>query len=304
MKQLNLVSQFFSHFQQYLQLIPVRQGEASILEPADLRVGLIDFFRYKSIQVMDKSAWDYFSSLSSEQQEVILQQWLLKPPAILIFCKLAVTESFLHKLPASVHVWRSQSPTKKVVAAFDDYLKEQQQQAFHHHGVFLEIFGVGVMLVGTSGIGKSEVALELISRGHRFVSDDSVQLTQNIQGVLEGRSPELLQDFMEVRGMGILNIRKLFGDAAIKYRKNLQLVIQLKSMTTEEMAGLDRLNHQQVCEIEGMEVHAITIPVTLGKSLAVLVETSTRQHIQHLQGYDAADDFMQKQREVIAKNSA
>lgn len=167
------------------------------------------------------------------------------------------------------------------------------------HGVFMEVTGHGVLIMGDPAIGKSELALELITRGHRLVADDAVELHALSPDTLEGRSPELLRDFMEVRGLGLLNIHQLFGDAAVKYKKELALIIRL--LPAEQWQAVNRLDMEmQEHLILGVSVPELRLPVAVGRNLAVLVEVAVRNHILRGRGYNGSEAFAQRQREMMA----
>jgi HPr kinase/phosphorylase len=162
------------------------------------------------------------------------------------------------------------------------------------HGVFMEIYSMGVLVTGESGSGKSELALELVTRGHRLVADDAPEFTQIAPDVLDGTCPELLQDMLELRGLGVLNIREMFGDTAVKRNKYLRLIVHLSKPSLEPSpTGLERLTgdlgQRRVLDLD---VPMITLPVMAGRNLAVLTEAATRMHILRSKGVDPAAAFM------------
>ncbi len=162
------------------------------------------------------------------------------------------------------------------------------------HGVFLEIYSIGVLITGESGSGKSELALELVTRGHRLVADDAPEFTQIAPDVLDGTCPELLQDMLELRGLGVLNIRQMFGDTAIKRNKYLRLIVHLSKPSLEARPdGLERLTGDiSNRRLLDLDVPMITLPVMAGRNLAVLAEAATRMHILRSKGMDPAAAFM------------
>ena len=168
------------------------------------------------------------------------------------------------------------------------------------HGVFMEVMGIGVLLSGESSIGKSELALELITRGHRLIADDAPEFTRVMPDTISGTCPDLLREFLEVRGLGVINVRTMFGDSAIKNTKYLRLVIRLEAMDDERLRGIDRLQgSRSTRKILGVDVPEISLPVAPGRNLAVLVETAVRNHIQNMKGYDACADFVARQHQAI-----
>ena len=162
------------------------------------------------------------------------------------------------------------------------------------HGVFMEIYSIGVLITGEAGSGKSELALELLSRGHRLVADDAPEFTQIAPDVLDGTCPELLQDLLEVRGLGVLNVREMFGDTAVKKNKYLRLIVHLtKPMTEPSPTGMERLTGDLgTRRVLDLDVPMITLPVMAGRNLAVLTEAATRMHILRSKGVDPAAAFM------------
>lgn len=173
------------------------------------------------------------------------------------------------------------------------------------HGVFLDVLGVGVLLTGDSGIGKSELALGLINRGHRLVADDAVELHERGTDTLVGQCPEILQDFLEVRGLGILNIRVMFGDTAIKAQKNLQLIVHIVAFNNEELKNIDRLHGlYRECTILNVTIPEVTIPVAPGRNLAVLVESAVRNHVLMNTGYNAREEFTKRQKILMEKTQS
>ncbi|WP_242469347.1 HPr(Ser) kinase/phosphatase [Rhabdochromatium marinum] len=168
------------------------------------------------------------------------------------------------------------------------------------HGVFIEVLGLGVLLVGDPGIGKSELALELVARGHRLIADDAPEFARIGPELIEGRSPPLLQDFLEVRGLGVLNIRAMFGESSVRASDYLDLVVSMRTYAASELACIDRLQGSLSARtILGVPVAEITIPVAPGRNLAVLLETAVRSQILRTRGYDAGADLANRQADLL-----
>jgi HPr kinase/phosphorylase len=164
------------------------------------------------------------------------------------------------------------------------------------HGVFLDVLGVGVLITGDSGVGKSELALELISRGSGLIADDVVELYRVGPESVEGRCPALLRDFLEVRGLGVLNIRTIFGEAALRPRKNVKLVVRLERPTGSDPAYLERLPLKPGTEsLMDVPISRVTIPVAAGRNLAVLTEAAVRNHVLQMRGIDSTREFVERQ---------
>ena len=173
------------------------------------------------------------------------------------------------------------------------------------HGVFMEIYSIGVLITGEAGSGKSELALELLSRGHRLVADDAPEFTQIAPDVLDGTCPELLQDLLEVRGLGVLNVREMFGDTAVKKNKYLRLIVHLtKPMTEPSPHGYERLTGDSgTRHVLDLDVPLITLPVMPGRNLAVLTEAATRLHILRTKGIDPAAMFIARHSNLLERSA-
>ena len=174
------------------------------------------------------------------------------------------------------------------------------------HGVFMEIYSIGVLITGEAGSGKSELALELLSRGHRLVADDAPEFTQIAPDVLDGTCPELLHDLLEVRGLGVLNVREMFGDTAVKKNKYLRLIVHLtKPMTEPNTSGYARLTGDSgTRHVLDLDVPLITLPVMPGRNLAVLTEAATRLHILRTKGIDPAAMFIARHSNLLERSSS
>ena len=171
------------------------------------------------------------------------------------------------------------------------------------HGVFLEVYSLGVFITGKAAVGKSELALALISRGHRLISDDVTLFSRSAPELVEGSSPQLLTDFMEVRGLGVVNIRAMFGANALKRNMPLNLIVNMVTLDGDNNADFDRLgNNLNTRNILGLPFPEVTLPVAPGRNLAVLVEAAARNHILQASGYNAAEDLIARQNQAIAMN--
>ena len=168
------------------------------------------------------------------------------------------------------------------------------------HGVLMDVLGIGVLITGDAGVGKSELALELISRGHRLIADDAPEFRRTAPDTVTGVCPEFLKNFMEVRGLGVLDIRAMYGDNAIKYRQNLRLIVRLETMNGERRRRIDRLHGSHRSEnLLGVTIPKVTLPVAAGRDLAVLLEAAVRNQLLLFKGYNAAERFIQRQSEQI-----
>lgn len=201
---------------------------------------------------------------------------------------------------SSTPLCTSPRPAPQLVNFFQYYLTSLFAEKITLHGVFMEIFSMGLLLTGEPSVGKSELALELLARGHRLVADDAPVFARTAPDILNGRCPEVLRDFLEVRGLGVLNVRAMFGDNAIKQNRNLRLILRLVTMTEEDMQKIDRLNgSRSIRTILGVDIPEITLPVAPGRNLAVLAEAAARNHTLYLKGFDSAKLFMERQARFI-----
>jgi len=172
------------------------------------------------------------------------------------------------------------------------------------HGVYIEVYSLGVFITGKTGLGKSELALSLISRGHRLISDDVTLFTRSTPDVVEGSSPQLLTDFLEVRGLGIVNVRAMFGANSLKRSMPLSLIVNMVELDRKNSTEFDRLgNNLKTRSILGLDFPEVTLPVAPGRNLSILVEAAARNHLLHSSGYNAAEDFIARQNQDIARGS-
>ena len=182
-------------------------------------------------------------------------------------------------------------------------LARELAESVSQHGVFLEVYSLGVFITGKAAVGKSELALALISRGHRLISDDVTLFSRSAPDLVEGSSPQLLTDFMEVRGLGVVNIRAMFGANALKRNMPLNLIINMVAMDGDNSVNFDRLgNNLNTRNILGLPFTEVTLPVAPGRNLAVLVEAAARNHLLQASGYNAAEDFIARQNQAIARD--
>ena len=192
----------------------------------------------------------------------------------------------------------------KVIEKLARYLAKALAESVERHGVFMDVLGLGVLITGESGVGKSELGLELITRGHGLVADDVVEISRIAAGTLEGRCPPMLKDFIEVRGLGVLNIRTIFGETAVRRKMKLRLLAHLeRSQPGASRESAERLPlMEQSEEILGVTIRKVTIPVAAGRNLAVLVEAAVRNTILKLRGIDSTAEFLARQREQMDKD--
>lgn len=270
-------------------------------------VGHLNLVRPYCVQILGEAECRYLRELREQQSEDVLERLFeAGPSCILVAEGLPAAPSLIaHADQSAIALLGSALPSQKLVEDLRYLLAHQLARRVTVHGVFLEVMGAGILLTGDSGVGKSELALELITRGHRLIADDAVEFALVAPDTLEGTCPRMLQDFLEVRGLGIINVRALFGDSAVKVRKNLRLIIQLEPMHSEQVRASDRLHglHRRR-RILGVAMPEITLPVAPGRNMAVLVECTIRNHLLQTKGYDATRDFQESQRRAIEEGQA
>ena len=197
---------------------------------------------------------------------------------------------------AAVPLLTAQETSQQVINVLRPYLQGELGEVTSLHGVFLDVLEIGVLITGESSIGKSELALELISRGHGLVADDVVELQQIGPETVQGRCPPMLRDFLEVRGLGVLNIRSIFGETAVRPRKALRLIVHLEFPAEGGYEERERLSTRSGTKrVLGVEVPTVTLTVAPGRNLAVLVEAAVRNHILITRGIDSTRDFIARQ---------
>jgi HPr kinase/phosphorylase len=183
------------------------------------------------------------------------------------------------------------------------YLSRELAEKISLHGVFMDVLGIGVFITGSSAAGKSELALELISRGHGLVADDIVEFSRVAPTVLEGRCPEVLKDFLEVRGLGILNIRTIFGETACRRKMRLRLIVHLERRVPGQTDPSRLPVHRETQDVLGVSISRAILPVAAGRNLGVLLEAAVRSTILQLRGVDSTQDFIDRQQSMIDRDT-
>ena len=275
--------------------------EVNVSEHATL-IGHLNLIHKNIIQVIGKTECDYLNALDEDfRNSTLTQLFTNKTVAIILSENLPVPDllcEYANKY--SIPVLSCKADSNDVVDTARYYLHKLFTKKEIIHGVYMEVLGNGVLITGDSSVGKSELALELISRSHRLVADDAPEFTQISPDIIDGRSPSMLQGFMEVRGLGVLNIREMYGDNAIKINKYLRLIIHLEKMEKNNQNNFDRLKgHNKVQKILNVEIPVTVVPVAPGRNLAVIVEAAVRNHMLRNNGYDASQQLIDLQQQAI-----
>jgi HPr kinase/phosphorylase len=265
--------------------------------------GFTHYIHPGRIQLIGQSEVQFLAQLSPELRRQAIGNLELEKISCILITKGLLPPAELAEVAevASLPIVQSPLVTSTAIAVVTEYLQEALAPRERRHGVLLEIHGLGVLIEGESGIGKSECALDLLMRGHRLVADDVVEVWRAGAGALRGSAPELLREHMEIRGLGILNVRELFGVTALSGPVGVGLSIRLErwqDLKDVERLGLDA----ERVEILGIEVPRVLIPVSPGRNLSTLVEAAVRVHLLRLRGYNAASEFVARHTEAIGRD--
>ena len=277
----------------------------TVSKPSLALIGHLNFVHPNRVQVLGCAEMDYLRSLPAEEAAQSIENLYSTDLAAVIVANgekvpdTLIAAADKHLTPLFTSPLRS----PELMDILSHFLAQAVADSVSLHGVFMEVQGFGALIKGDAAIGKSELALELISRGHRLIADDIVDFFRISTERLEGRCPPLLQDFLEVRGLGILNIRALFGDNSVKPTKPLDLIIQLEMADKQAPQLLDRLSIKtQNEEVLGVKVPKVRIPIAAGRNIAVLVEVAIRNHMLLLRGINATKQFTQRQQREMKKS--
>ena len=287
-----------------LRWLAGQRGENRVLEAVDTvarrpsLAGYLNAIYPNKVQILGTEELAWLDGLDSRQRwETIEKIMQFRPLALVISKDQPCPEDLrIAAEESGTPLWTSPKRGHELLNHLQYHLARTLAPRVTLHGVFMEIYSIGVLITGESGSGKSELALELITRGHRLVADDAPEFTQIAPDVLDGTCPELLQDLLEVRGLGVLNIRQMFGDTAVKRNKYLRLIVHLTkphARAASPTSGIERLTGDSGARrVLDLDVPMITLPVMPGRNLAVLTEAATRVHILRAKGVDPAAAFM------------
>jgi len=269
---------------------------------ADL-VGYLNYIHPYRVQLVGRREVAYLQDSSPDDQERRIQRIVtLEPPVVIVADAQSPPDRLVALCDrADIPLFVTDESAGHVIDVMRGYLSQLFAERTTRHGVFMDILGVGVMLTGESGLGKSELGLELISRGHGLVADDAVDLYRISQTAIEGRCPELLLNLLEVRGIGLLDIKSIFGETAVRRKMRLKLIVHLVRKETLER-DFERLPYEPLNEdILNVPVRKVVIAVDAGRNLAVLVEAAVRSTILQLRGIDTYREFIERHQKAMQK---
>jgi HPr kinase/phosphorylase len=279
-------------------------SDKNIHRPGLALAGYVELFTYDRVQVFGNTEVRYLHHLSLEQRikamNTILQ---FSIPCIVVTNDNTIDETLLElAVKNKVPIFQTPFSTTKFVYFISDFLDDQFAPQTVVHGAFVDVYGIGVLFVGRSGIGKSEVALDLVERGHRLVADDVVMITRKGEGILMGSGTELVKHFMEVRGLGLIDIRNIFGVRAIRFQKRVEVVVELQEWQEREeytRTGLD----EEAVTILDVEIPIVKLPIFPGKNITVIAEVIALNYLLKHYGYDSAQEFTKRLESVISEKN-
>lgn len=266
-----------------------------VSRPGMQLTGYFDHFEPMRLQILGNVEASYLQKLPPLERARIYDRLLsYKSPALLIARNIEITQECLDMAKKhNVTVLRSAEATSTLISDVITYLKSALAPRITRHGVLMEVYGEGLLVIGESGIGKSEAAVELLKRGHRMIADDAVEIKKIADNTLIGTAPELIRNYVELRGIGIVNVAKLFGMGAVKVENQIDLVVNVVPWNTHE--AYDRLGlEDQYMDILGVQIPMNTIPITPGRNLAVILEVAAMNNRQRRMGYNPAQEFTDK----------
>lgn len=266
-----------------------------INRPGLQMAGYFEFFDADRIQIIGKSEESFLARFTEEKAEQRLREWFSRKPVAVVICRdLHIPDMYIKiAREYDIPLLRSGETTSNFSSALIAFLSLHLAPRVTRHGVLVEVYGEGILLLGESGVGKSETAIELVKRGHRLIADDAVEIRRVSNKSLVGTAPDNIRHFIELRGIGIINASRIFGAGAVKLTEKIDLVINLEPWDINkayDRMGLD----SQTTEILDLKIPSLTIPVKPGRNLAVIIEVAAMNSRQKKLGYNAAEDLLKR----------
>ncbi|KRG67970.1 HPr(Ser) kinase/phosphatase [Pseudoxanthomonas dokdonensis] len=294
-----------------LRWLAGQKGDHRVVDAGDTQsrrpslAGYLNAVYPNKVQILGTEELTWLDTLDSRQRWETIQKIIQFRPLALVISKNQPCPEDLREAAneTDTPLWSSPKRGHELLNHLSYHMARTLAPRVTLHGVFMEIYSIGVLITGEAGSGKSELALELLTRGHRLVADDAPEFTQIAPDVLDGTCPELLQDLLEVRGLGVLNVREMFGDTAVKKNKYLRLIVHLtRPMTEPTPHGYERLTGDSgTRHVLDLDVPLITLPVMPGRNLSVLTEAATRLHILRTKGIDPAAMFIARHTNLLER---
>lgn len=276
---------------------------ADISRPGLEMAGYFDYYSPERLQLVGMKEWTYLKTMTADNRySVFANIFREETPAVIVARGLNIPEEMLRAAKENgVAVLQGRNGTSSLSGDMSWYLNSQLAERTSVHGVLVDIYGMGVLIQGDSGIGKSETALELVKRGHRLVADDRVDVYAKDEGTLWGEPAEILLHLLEIRGVGIIDVMSLYGASAVRDSSQVQLCICLEHFENDEV--FDRLgNSNEEIELQGVKIPRIRIPVKTGRNVSVVIEAAAMNYRAKQMGYDATKTFKDRLTDLISKN--
>lgn len=257
--------------------------------------GDYDHYDEKRIQILGNAEYGYIEKLTEEQRKRVFDNFMShKPPLVVVARSKEIIPEMLDAAKKyGVFLMRTAQPTSHFLAAIISFLNVELAPRITRHGVLVEVYGEGILILGESGVGKSETAIELVKRGHRLIADDAVEIRRVSATTLVGTSPENIRHFVELRGIGIINVRQIFGMGAVKVTEKIDMVINLEPWDNKKIYDRIGIESEKI-DILGITVESLTIPVRPGRNLAIILEVAAMSNRQKKMGYNAAEELMKQ----------
>jgi len=278
--------------------------DKNIHRPGLALAGYVDLFTYDRVQVVGNTEVRYLQSLPNERAKDSFEGIIQFPiPCIIVTNNNELCSELIQSATEkNIALFRTPFETTKLIYFVSDFLDDQFAPQSTIHGSLVDVYGVGLLLTGKSGIGKSEIALDLVERGHRLVADDVVTITRKGESILMGAGTNLVKHFMEIRGLGLIDVRSMFGIRAIRFQKRVEIIVELEERNSENDYTRTGLS-SAVRELLGVEVQTVKLPIFPGKNVTVICEVIALNYLLKHYGYDAAKEFSKRLEHVISEKS-
>ena len=281
----------------------IKVSSPEVARPGLALAGFTAVFEPFRIQILGRAEYAFLHSLSNEEHDLRVREFMQhKPVAVVVTSQLPICDAIIRSAEEfAVPLLRTEERTSAFMAAIISSLNTSLAPRTTRHGVLVEVYGEGVLILGDSGIGKSETAIELVKRGHRLIADDAVEIKRVSAKTLVGTAPEIIRHYIELRGIGIVDVRRLFGMGSVKVSERIDLVINFEAWDPEKLYdrfGLD----DEVENILGIDIPALTIPVHHGRNLAVVLEIAAMNNRQKKMGYNTAEEFNKRLMEGMGED--
>ncbi len=257
--------------------------------------GFFNYFDNTRIQIFGRTETEYLEQMTREERNHAVETFFSKKPIAIIFTRSIEPDEKLMEYAKqyNIPILLTDAPTSNFATSLNAFLNLELAPRVTRHGVLVEVYGEGVLLIGDSGVGKSETAIELVKRGHRLIADDAVEIRRVSDKTLVGTSPENIRHFLELRGIGIINVRKIFGIGAVKVSEKIDMVINLEQWNQSKV--YDRMGmDDETTDILGLTIPSLTIPIKPGRNLAIIIEVAAMNNRQKRLGYNAAHELLER----------